>query len=270
MRHDRPEVDMKVRKVIEKLMQEYPLDMAVSWDNPGLQVGHMDHSVKKVFVALDATDEIIKECVEWGADLLVTHHPLMLSGIRQVNSGDFIGRKVLTMAEHGLAHYAIHTNYDVIRMAELAEKALKLKKTQVLEETGVRKDGTAYGIGCVGELSGKMTAKDFCHYVKKAFDLENVRLFGSPKEEVRRIAVCPGSGKSMIAPALAAGADILVTGDIGHHDGLDAVDQNLLVVDAGHYGIEHIFIGQMTNYLEETFPALKVRAARISHPFTVI
>lgn len=261
---------MKVGKVIAKLDKEYPVQMAVSWDNPGLQVGRADHVVKKIFVALDATDEVIEECVKWDADLLVTHHPLMLSGIKQVNSESLTGRKVLTMVEHGIAHYAIHTNYDVIMMAELAKKALKLKKTQVLEETGARADGTVYGIGCVGELPKKMTAEKCCDYVKKAFGLEHVRLFGDPKTEVGRAAVCPGSGKGMAAQALAMNADILITGDIGHHDGLDAVDQNLLVMDAGHYGIEHIFIRQMADYLKAAFPDIKVREMKLSHPFTVL
>lgn len=260
---------MKVEKVIARLAKEYPLQMAMSWDNPGLQVGRMGHTVKKIYVALDATDKVIQECISWGADLLVTHHPLLMSGIKKVNSEDHLGRKVLAMAENGIAHYAMHTNYDVIKMSELAKKALKLKKTQILEVTGVGEDGSAYGIGGVGNLPKKMTARECCEYVKTAFDLKNVRLFGNPETEVHRLAVSPGSGKSMIRPALAACAEILVTGDIGHHDGLDAVDQGLLVIDAGHYGIEHIFIRQMAEYLKEAFPELKIREAKAADPFTV-
>ncbi|MDO4324182.1 MAG: Nif3-like dinuclear metal center hexameric protein [Lachnospiraceae bacterium] len=260
---------MKIEKVIEKLAKEYPPQTAMSWDNPGLQVGRTDRSVKKIYVALDATDQVIQECISWKADLLVTHHPLLMSGIKKVNSEDYPGRKVLAMAESGIAHYAMHTNYDVIKMSELAEKALRLKKTKILEVTGAWEDGSAYGIGGVGNLPKKMTARECCEYVKKAFDLKNVRLFGNPETEVRYLAVSPGSGKSMIGPALAAGADILVTGDIGHHDGLDAVDQGLPVIDAGHYGIEHLFIRQMADFLKEAFPELKIREAKPADPFTV-
>ena len=97
-----------------------------------------------------------------------------------------------------------------------------------------------------------------------------MRLFGSPEAPVYRLAVSPGSGKSMIAPALEQKADLLVTGDIGHHDGLDAVDQGLLIIDAGHYGIEHLFIGQMAEYLKRNFPELEVRQAEKKEPFTVL
>ena len=115
-----------------------------------------------------------------------------------------------------------------------------------------------------------MTAEECCRLVKHAFGLENVRLFGNPAQEVRRIALSAGSGKSMITPALRAKADLLITGDIGHHDGLDAMDQGLMIMDAGHYGIEHIFIGQMKEYLEANFSELEVRAAQIRSPFVVL
>lgn len=261
---------MKTEKILTRLKQEYPPQLAMGWDNPGLQVGRTDGTVKKVFVALDATEEVIRECVDWGAQLLVTHHPLIMSGIKSVSSEDYIGQKALTMAEHGIAHYAMHTNYDVTMMNELAMKALKLKKPEILEVTGAGQDGQEYGIGCVGSLPKKMTAKQCCEYVKKAFDLENVRLFGDPEMEVHKMAVCPGSGKSEIGTAIASGADIFVTGDIGHHDGIDAVDQGLLIIDAGHYGVEHIFIRQMADFLREAFPELKVREAKIRSPFKVI
>lgn len=111
---------MKVETIIKELDLEFPRTLAMDWDNPGLQVGSSQKEVKKVLVALDATNEVIEECIAWHADLLLTHHPLLLSGIRQINDGSMHGRKVLMLAEHGIAHYAMHTNYDVAKMAELA------------------------------------------------------------------------------------------------------------------------------------------------------
>lgn len=260
---------MKVREIIERLEQEYPRQMALSWDNPGLQVGRMEQEAEKAVVALDATDEVIQQCVRWEADLLVTHHPLLMSGIRQINSENFQGRKILALAENQIAHYAMHTNYDVTKMKELAGEALKLSGQEILEETGTLEDGTPCGVGCVGNLPYKMTAKECCKYVKKAFELDHIRLFGSQDVMVERIAVSPGSGKSMIAPALGCGAQMLVTGDIGHHDGLDAAEQGMLIADAGHYGTEHLFIRQVAAYLREAFPQLEVREIETGAPFTV-
>jgi len=261
---------LKTEKIIARLREEYPEELAVEWDNPGLQVGRMERPVKKVMVALDATDDVIAQCIEWDAQLLVTHHPLMLSGIRQVNGSSMTGRKVLALVENGISHYAMHTNYDIAKMADLAGEALQLDKTEVLEPTGVSDGGTPYGIGCCGELPEEMTAEQCCEHVKKVFGLTSVRLFGPKNQLVKKIAVCPGSGKGMAAHALSLGAELLVTGDIGHHDGLDAVDQGLLMIDAGHYGIEHIFVAQMAGFLREQFPELQVKEAKAAAPFEVL
>lgn len=264
------EEKMQTGDIIKKLAEEYPVSMAMSWDNPGLQVGRLDRKVTKVLVALDATDEVIEQCIKSGAELLVTHHPLLMSGIRKVVADDLHGKKVLNLIEHGIAHYAMHTNYDVILMTELAKDAMNMTETEVLEVTGTYEDGSACGIGCTGNLPEKMTARDCCAYVKKAFHLDSVRLFGDPERQVQRVALSPGSGKSMIGAALKEGAELLITGDIGHHDGLDAVDQGMLVMDAGHYGIEHIFMEQMTEYLQTNFPEVQVECAVQPSPFLVI
>jgi dinuclear metal center YbgI/SA1388 family protein len=261
---------MKLATVIEQLKAAYPPQLAMDWDNPGLQTGRTEYEIRKVLVALDATREIIDQCIEEDVDLLVTHHPLIMKGIRSVSSEDFLGEKALTMAEHRIAHYAMHTNYDVTTMKDLAGKMLQLSDLTILEQTGCLEDGSGCGIGCVGNLPEQMTAEQCCAHVKKAFGLASVRLFGDVQTPVRKMAVCPGAGRSDIGAALASGADIYVTGDISHHDGIDAVDQGLLVIDAGHYGVEHIFIGQMTEYLRKTFPQLQVEAAAIRHPFQVL
>lgn len=261
---------MKVGEIITKLEAEYPPQLAMAWDNPGLQVGRTDRTVSKIYVALDATDAVIRDCISWGAELLVTHHPLLMAGIKKVNSEEYPGRKALELAEHRIAHYAMHTNYDVTKMSELAERALRLQDVKILEVTGVRADGSDCGIGGVGYLPERMTAQECCEYVKKSFGLAHVRLFGDPQAHVRYAAVSPGSGKSMIAPALAAGAEVLITGDIGHHDGLDAVDQGLTVIDAGHYGVEQLFIRQTAAGLRLAFPGIEVREAGSGEPFTVV
>lgn len=105
---------------------------------------------------------------------------------------------------------------------------------------------------------------------KKSIFLDTVRVFGSKEKKVRRIAICPGSGKSVIDEAVSKGADVLVTGDIGHHEGIDAVSQGLAVIDAGHYGLEYIFMEDMRQYLMENIPGMKVETAEVSHPFAVV
>lgn len=261
---------MKCDLIIKRLERDIPLSLAEDWDNPGLQVGRREAEVKKIYLALDATDEVIAHCMKSGADLLITHHPLLLGGIRNVNSDDFHGRKILCMAENHIAHYAMHTNYDVVFMGKVCSDCLQMTDLIPLEETGRDDQGTPVGIGTVGNLPREMTVRECCEYVKRAFSLEHVKAFGNMEKKVRRAALCPGSGKSLMGYALEKKADVYITGDIGHHDGIDAVDQGLAVLDAGHYGMEHVFIAQMKTFLNREFPELEILCEEIREPFLIV
>lgn len=126
------------------------------------------------------------------------------------------------------------------------------------------------GIGRVGTFEHDMTVGECCELVKQVFQIPNVKLFGSIEQRVKRVAISPGSGKKMTAVAVKHGADVLITGDIDHHEGIDAVAQGVTIIDAGHYGLEHIFIQDMVKYMNENMPELIVEHAKIRHPFQVI
>ncbi len=257
--------EMKCQDIFSVLEERYPLVYACDWDNVGLLAGDREQEVRRVYIALDATDAAVEEAVRWKADLLLTHHPMIFGSIKRVTADDYIGERLLRLIRNGISCYAMHTNYDVMGMAELAAGRIGLKDTFVLEEVF---DGE--GIGRVGQLPGPVTLKDCAEGVKKAFGLPNVKIFGNLNKIVKMVAVSPGAGKSMARPALAAGADVLITGDMDHHTGIDMDDCGLSIIDAGHYGIEHIYIEDIRKLLEERFPDLLVKAAEIAQPFTVI
>ena len=152
-------------------------------------------------------------------------------------------------------------------MGEICSRRLQLQETEILEVTEERADGVSRGIGTAGFLPRRMTAEECCAQVKRAFGLGQVRIFGDPCKEVFRAALCPGSGKSLLPRVFEKQADVYITGDIGHHDGIDAADQGLCIIDAGHYGLEHVFVEDMESYLRETFPELEVKAERGDWPF---
>ncbi len=260
---------MNAGEIIAVLEKAFPPDMAMAWDNPGIQVGRRERDVSKVYIALDATNRALEEAAGWGAELVVTHHPLLMSGIKSVSADTLQGRKALFLAERGMTHFAMHTNYDVCRMADLAGERLGLEQQEVLEVTGSFPDGEAAGIGKVGMLSAPVTVEECCDIVKKAFSVPTVKVFGRMDQLVQRVAVSPGSGKSMIPAALACRAEVLITGDIGHHEGLDSVDEGLVILDAGHYGTEHMFVHQVAGLLQEKFPGLQIREEAECHPFQV-
>ncbi len=258
---------MKVCDIDKLLEEDFPKAYAYDWDNVGLLIGRKEKEVSKIYVAVDATQEVIEDALEKEADLILTHHPLIFDGIKRINDTDFLGERIYTLIRQDTACYAMHTNYDVLRMADLAAEKLGLPDPDVLEVTVT--DPVKRGIGKVADLKEPVSLKELALQVKEVFSLPDVRAFGDPDQRVKRIAILPGSGKSSIPCAISSGADVMITGDIGHHDGIDAAAQGLSILDAGHYGIEHIFIDDMADYLQKNLPDVQVFKAPVHHPFTV-
>lgn len=259
---------MRCSDVIDIIEKTYPTEYALSWDNVGLLVGRDDKEIKKIYLAVDATDEVIDDAVQCGADMLITHHPMIFGGMNKINNRNFTGSRVLKLIQNDISYYAMHTNYDVLGMSALAGDKLNLKNAEVLEVTCP--GGVPEGIGRVADLEEEVTVREYCELVKEAFGLENVTVFGDLDAKVSRAAVSPGSGKSLISAALSCHADVMVTGDIGHHEGIDAVAQGMAVIDAGHYGIEHIFVEDMKHYIEKEVEGVSVMEAPVRHPFAVV
>ena len=190
-----------VSDVLDFLEGFAPPELAESWDNVGLLVGNRDKEIKKIYIALDATDEAIEEAVAAGADLLLTHHPMIFKGMKRITAEDFIGRRVIRLIQEDMAYYAMHTNFDVKGMADLAADYLHLTETRVLEVT-CSSDTEVEGIGRYGSLTQEMGLEELCSLVKEVFSLDNVKVFGDLKQRVSTAAISPGSGKSVISNAL--------------------------------------------------------------------
>ena len=261
---------MKCKDIIRMLEELAPPSYACGWDNPGLICGRKEKEVKKILVALDATKKAVEKAVETGADMIVTHHPMVFSAIKQINDDSFIGDKILTMAEHGICCYAMHTNYDIAGgMAEICGAKMGLVNPEPFEVTG-EIDGRLVGIGQVGKLPEKMTLAECARKVKQAFGLSNVLVFGELDRQVEYAAVSPGSGRSMLKEADKKKVDVLITGDIGHHEGLDSMDMGFAVIEAGHYGLEQVFIGHLCEYVETQMEGIQAIPYFEGMPYQVI
>lgn len=132
---------MECKKVIEILEKQSPKSYACDWDNVGLLVGREDKEIQKIYIALDATDEVIEEAIANGADMLLTHHPMIFKGMKRVTQEDFIGRRIIRLIQNDMVYYAMHTNFDVMGMADLAADYLEISDTRVLEITSVSETG---------------------------------------------------------------------------------------------------------------------------------
>ncbi len=256
---------MTVGEIIQQLDRLAPRSAALDWDNVGLLVGSEDWDVKNIYVALDATEEVIEHAISQKADLIVTHHPMIFSSMKQVTDQDLTGRRIMKLLENHIALFAMHTNFDIYKMGELADSRLGLTNTVPLEVI----EGDR-GLGSVGDLKEEMTLFSFAEFVRDSFGLTNVKVFGPAAGVIHRVAMLPGSGKSEIPLAIEAGADLLITGDIDHHSGIDAVQEGLSIIDAGHYGIEHIFMEYMEPYLASLGNDLTVFREPMAEPFYIV
>lgn len=260
---------MECREILQKIGEIAHVSYACSWDNVGLLAGRRDKQVSRVTVALDADDRAVEQAITSGSDLLVTHHPMIFSPMKRITDETLVGRRLLKLLSHDMCVISMHTNFDIAPgcMGDLAADRLGLMERTPLEVTGEGEKGP-YGIGVVGTpAQGSVSVEQLCLLVKEAFELDGVQLYAPENMgPVTRIAMCPGSGKDEIGHALAAGAQVLITGDITYHYATDAVAEGLAIIDAGHYGLEHVFIPFMASYLKEQLPDLTVDTVEICQP----
>lgn len=257
---------MICQEIINILERQSPPEYAMEWDNVGLLVGRRTRDIHKIMLAVDATVDICQLALDYKVDMIVTHHPMIFSKLNRVNDDTVLGRKILSLIEAGVACYAMHTNFDTMGgMGKLAADMLGLKNLEVLEETL-----NGEGIGEIGILDRRLSLEQLACHVKEVFGLEHVMLYGNPNDCVDKVAISPGSGKSVIDIAFQKGAECLITGDIGHHDGVDAVDMGLPIIDASHYGIEKIFMKYIYHYLKDYCPDVEIVIADVGVPFITV
>ena len=264
---------VKCSRIMEWFNKKWPEELACGWDNVGLLAGRTDKEVHKVYIALDATDAVVTAAIESGADMLLTHHPLIFSPLKKVTDTDLVGRRILRLIQADISYYAGHTSFDIARggMADLAAELFGCfeEGTEPLEETG-EQEGAPVGVGKVGNLKESLSVEELAFLVKERFSIPAVTVYcRDKKQKVTRIAVSPGSGKGMAKEAAAKGAQVLITGDMGHHDGLDIMEDGLALIDAGHYGLEHIFADKVAEELLEVGFGLEIIKAPLAYPCQV-
>lgn len=260
------------KDIIEKLEMLAPCHYAEDWDNVGLLAGSKTKKVTKIMTALDASNGVIEQAVNEKADMLITHHPMIFSSMKRITDEDFLGRKIIKLIQNDISYYAMHTNCDVMVMNQKSADFIGLKERQILMVTKENEQtGKAEGIGTYGYLEEEMTLEQLAQKVKKVFSLDKIRIVGERGAAVKKAAISTGAGKSMIKYALKAGVSVLITGDIDHHSALDALDQGLFIIDAGHFGTEYFMKECIKEYLEKTMEgAVTVVTASEKEPFTMM
>lgn len=271
-----------VADIIEVMDEIAPAHLAESWDNPGLQVGHKGWHVKKILVSLDPTPDVMDHAVEVSADMLITHHPLLFRPLKKIDLATSIGGIVGTAIQNTIAVYATHTNFDSVvdGLNDMLAMRLGLRNVTVLaphedETTDTLSEKQKTGLGRIGDLPETTDLKTLCLTMKNILDIESVRMVGKPEQKVGRVAVCTGSGSSLLERFFASDADLFITGDIGYHDAREVENRHSALIDIGHFGSEHIVVvelaGRLRKMLGTSHPDIEVIACEVEKdPFVVV
>lgn len=248
---------VKVSDIASAIEEFAPLPLQEDYDNAGLQVGYPDRKVSAVLLCLDVTEEVLAEAKARKCDMIVSHHPLIFHGLKSLTGADETQRLAMAALAEGIAVYSAHTNLDSAQGGVSHEMAAQLDLTdiRVLHPNAGNPDT---GLGVVGTLRHPAPKLEFLRKVKEKFAVKSLRYSAqSPGLVVKRVALCGGSGASLIREAIAAGADIYVTGDVKYHDftgyGLD-----IILADIGHYESELCSMRIFSRIIREKYPDLVV------------
>lgn len=243
-------------QVVAALERRYPPSTAEEWDAVGLVCGDPAAEVRRVLWAVDPVEEVVDEAIAADVDLVITHHPLFLTGVHSVATTTAKGRIVHRLINSGIALYCAHTNADVADpgVSDALAAALGVAATRPV----VAAEAGPVGLGRIGELPQSMALADFADVVATALPptRHGVRVAGDLARTVRRVAVCGGSGDSLLAPATAQGADVLVTADLKHHRALEHLeDGGCAIIDVAHWASEWPWLDQAARLLAEDLSA---------------
>ena len=250
----------KVKDVIRVIEDFAPLSLQEKWDNSGLCVGSPDDQVTGILFGLDCTPELVDEAVACGADMIVTHHPLIFSGLKKISSDDLVGLAVIKAVKAGISIYAAHTNADKVLAGVSGAMAarLGLVNVRILDE-----DGEGTGLGVVGDLPEPLNASQAIELVKERFSLEVVRTSRPVEGDIKTVAMCGGSGGSLIGAAKAAGAQLYISGDISYHNFF--TQEGFMLMDIGHYESEIEIVEILFSLITKNFPTFAVRITQNMH-----
>ena len=245
---------MKVKDIVAVIEEFAPLSIQEGWDNSGLCVGSPDDEVTSAIFALDCTEALVDEAVACGADMIITHHPLIFSGLKKISPDDQVGAAVIKAIKNGIAIYAAHTNADKVIAGVSGAMAAKLglADVRILSE-----DGEGTGLGVVGDLTKPLTADEAVALVKEKFGLKMLKASRPLDTMISRVAMCGGSGSSLIGAARRSGAQLYISGDISYHNFF--APEGFMIMDIGHYESEIEIVNILFSLIMKKFPTFAVR-----------
>lgn len=251
--------DARVADIITIMDELAPPRLAEQWDNCGLQVGSRKWPVKKIWVALDPLFQVVEAAIQDSVDMVITHHPLMIQPLAKIDLDSDAGRVIGRAIEGRLAIFAAHTNLDsalegindlLAHKVGLQDLAPLLPVRSALIESDDDAQMPLAGLGRIGRLPSPATVGDLAKAIKTQLGIDQVKIAGDTRLAVDHVAVCSGSGASLVDAFLETDAQVYVSGDLKYHQARIVESAGRALIDVGHFASEHIFIDAMVKKLQ--------------------
>ena len=250
---------MKIKEFIKKFEAMYPTSLAFDGDNVGFLVGDRNAHITKVLATCDVDLAVVEEAIEVGANLIVSHHPIMFYSINRLTEMNPEQRTIRLMIENGISHYAAHTNLDTGAggLNDLMAQMLGMEDTEVIDVVAKDERGV-HGYGRMCTLKEPITMMDLMDKVMTVFETSGLKYTGNPESKVEKLAVNTGGGAGIMEECINAGCDTFITGDVKYNGYRDAFDRGMRIIDIMHFDSEKISKVWFYNWFKENFPDIKV------------
>lgn len=244
-----------VNDILKFMETVAPRSMKMDWDNVGLLCGSRNTTVSKLLIALDPFEHVCQEAADWGAELIVTHHPIIFQPMKSITDETSIGRGIMCLCRNGISAINAHTNLDQAPggVNDVLAQVLELQDIQIIDPMGE----PAYGLLRCGTTTVN-NLQDFLAHVKETLGCDGLRYVDGGKP-VGKVAVGGGSCAGAMLEALDAGCDTFVTADVKYNQFWDAKDLGMNLIDAGHFHTENPVINVIAKKIAAAFPEIEVK-----------
>jgi len=253
-----------VKQIYEAVDRFAPFSTQMGFDNSGFLVGNPDAEVTRVLVALDITLPVVREAVDLGAQLILSHHPVIFHPVKSIVEGDPAGDKLTALIRNGISAVCAHTNLDVAvgGVNDKLAQALGMKECEVFSVDGLDCEGRPFGLGRIGLTDHPYDMPTFARKVKDDLKAAGVRFVDSGRP-VNKVAVGGGSCGDLLREAKEKGCDVLVTADVKYDVFLDAKALGISLIDAGHFPTENVVLPVLCRLVEERCPGVEVLESNV-------
>jgi dinuclear metal center YbgI/SA1388 family protein len=266
---------LTVKKIINIINGFAPFDLAENWDNSGLQAGDPDGKIQKIMVSLDVSKEVMEAACDWGADLVLSHHPLQMTPVKSIDFSKMPGSVIGLAAREHISIISAHTNLDkaVGGLNDYFAQIMGVNCDETLCPDPILSDsiisdsnkadspldkskGQLQGLGRIGALKSVLSLRDLALNVKERLGLEHLRVIGDLDLQVDRVALCTGSGGSLVDCFLGSSADVYITGDVKYHEARQVEMNHKGLIDVGHFASEVIVVDLLESILAQALASV--------------